>query len=115
MLPSASCRPPFPAGPSRNIVSRRKIAGERRGDRAHLFITGEQKEGRRASVALYADRVDPRFGMTQFAMTMRVHGPHECRFGSIDGRAPWRSQAKDRARGGVLASATSRDVARWRR
>ena len=56
-----------------HVVGRRHVAGDRGGDGAHLFIAREQQEGRRAAIALDADRVEAGFGMRQFAMTVRRH------------------------------------------
>ena len=68
-----------------HIVRRGEISGERRGDRPHLLIAGEQKESRRAAIALDADRIEARLGMAQFAMTVRRHGTARMQVG-IDKR-----------------------------
>ena len=56
-----------------HVVGRRHVAGDRGGDGADLFIAGQQQEGRRAAIALDADRVEAGLGMRQLAMTMRRH------------------------------------------
>ena len=55
-------------------IGRLHVAGDRRRDRAHLLVAGQQQEGRRPPVALDADRVEAGLGMGQLAMAVRRHG-----------------------------------------
>ena len=56
-----------------HVVSGRHVAGDRGGDGADLLVAGEQQEGRRAAIALDADRVEARLRMRQLAMSVRRH------------------------------------------
>ena len=50
------------------------VARDRRRDRAHLLIAGQQQKSRRAAVALDADRVEAGLRVRKLAMAMRRHG-----------------------------------------
>ena len=54
-----------------DVVCGRHIAGERGHDGADLLIARQEKECRRAPVALDADSVETRFEMGELAVTMR--------------------------------------------
>ena len=56
-----------------HIVGRRHIARDCRGDRADLLIAGEEQEGRRAAIALDADRIEAGLGMGELAVAVRRH------------------------------------------
>ena len=56
-----------------HIVGRRQVARDCRGDRADLLIAGEQQEGRRAAIALDADRIEAGLRMRELAMAVRRH------------------------------------------
>ena len=56
-----------------HVIGRRHVAGDCRRDGAHLFIARQQQEGRRAAVALDADRIEAGFRMRQFTMPVRRH------------------------------------------
>ena len=86
---------------------RRRVAGDRRRDRARLLVAGEQQEGRRAPVALHADRVEARLGMRELAVAVRRDGAAGMHVRDRSAaRAPGRFPATDRARAAARASAT---------
>ena len=84
----------------------REVAGDRCRDRPRLLIAGEQQEGRRAAVALDADRVEARLGMGELAIAVRRR-PSRRNAGSDRSAAPGPSRfpARDRPGAGPAAPA----------
>ncbi len=68
-----------------NVIGGCHITGKRCSNRADLFVAGEQKECRRATVALDADRVESGSGCASSRCPCGGTDPQECRFGSISG------------------------------
>ena len=68
-----------------HVVGGLDVAGDGRGDRARLLVAGQQQEGRRAAIALDADRVEARLRMESSRWPCGGTEPQECSFGSISG------------------------------
>ena len=99
-----------------DIVGGLQIAGDRCRHRAGLLVSGQQEEGRRAAIALDADRVKAGLRMRQFAVPMRRHRAAGMQV-RIDqaGRAPGRSRARDRGRASARGSSKGPGAGRSRR
>jgi hypothetical protein len=68
---SSYCTRLSPVVPARRCAWR-AIPGDRRGDRAHLVVAGEQQERGCATVALHDDGVEARLGMAETGREIRA-------------------------------------------